>query len=232
MKNILLAITVVAGLLFSANATEAQISTQQDDGTRWIMVNGTDSDDNVVVFENSAGTGVYLYDADWNLVDSKYFINFGSIPNYRPPSLFGGPQRVQTVETVVIANLKGGDDYYYNNSYRFAGDTVFCGTGRDTVYAGPGDSTVFSDYWDQSRKEIFGGAGDDWLLGGAGHDLIRGGDGNDIIVGNDGNDALYGDAGDDDIDAGRGYNWLFGGTGDDTFRADDPVNIFSDVVEE
>ena len=233
MNKTLLTLAALASFLIPATSTEAQILTRQVEDVFWIIVQGSEKDDSVYVLEKLGGVGVYLYNAQGYLVDSKYFASsdpiFENHPNpWSGPSLFGGKQEL---EIVVIANLKGGDDFYYNNSYRFAGDSVFCGTGRDTIYAGPRESTVFADYFDPDRKEIFGGGGDDWLRGGAGHDLIRGGDGDDIIVGNDGNDALYGDAGDDDIDGGRGFNWMFGGTGDDTFRADDPANIISDVGE-
>lgn len=231
MKNILLNLAIFAGLLISTANTQAQISTvQEDDGFIWIVVDGTEGDDSVYVVENLGGTSIYLYDEN-GLVDSMYLINFDPLFDNQAEdgiSLFGTPNKP---EYAVFAKLKGGDDFYYNNSNRFEGDIVICGTGSDTVYASPRESWVSSDYWDEGRKEIFGSDGDDWLMGGAGHDLIKGGNGDDLISGNDGNDALYGDAGDDDIDGGSGFNWMFGGTGDDTYRADDPANIIYEVAE-
>ena len=227
MNKTLLSLAILAGFLFSASDAKAQISTMSPEGsnTQWILIDGSDEDDSVWVYETFGGTRINLYDHDGNLVDSMFIFD----PNlYRPPSLFGPTKKTLTV---IIADLKDGDDFYFNNSTRIDGDRVFCGTGKDIVYAGPGESTVFSDYLDTSRKEIFGGDGDDWLVGGAGNDRIEGGNGDDLIQGNDGNDALYGDAGDDEIDGGSGFNWMFGGIGNDTYRADEPLNVIVEVEE-
>lgn len=232
MNKTLLILVLLAGFLFPANI-EAQISTwvdPDDPSTEWIIIDGTDEDDTVWVYENFGGTRINLYNEEGNLVDSMFITNFDPALNRRPNlgSLFGEPK---SKLTVILANLKGGDDFYFNNATRLDGDAITCGSGNDTIHAGPGESFVASDFFDTGRKEIFGGDGDDWLIGGAGNDRIEGGNGNDLIQGNDGNDALYGDAGDDEIDGGRGFNWMFGGTGNDTYQADGNANIINEVAE-
>lgn len=212
MNKTLLTLAILAGFLFPASNTEAQISmvTDPDDSNiQWIIVDGTDDDDSVEVLETFYGTSISLYDAGNNLVDSMH-IRSNPFLNRRPT--LGSPK-----QTIVLTYLRGGDDFYFNNSPHIDADLTSCGTGNDTVYAGPGESWVSSDYNDTGRKEIYGGDGDDWLVGGAGDDLIEGGNGADHIDGNNGDDELYGDAGNDVIDGGRGFNMLFGGTGKDEF---------------
>ena len=266
MNQTLIAIAILASFLIPATSIEAQISIQREDGTTLVTIDGTDNNDVVYILESYGGVGVYLYDAKENLVDSKYFPGIFQFPQPSSPggggsfgggSSFGGGGsspfglsfygETQEPEFIVVVNLYGGDDFYYNNAYLFDADIVDCGAGSDTVYAGPGESWVSSELSDRGQNTIFGGGGDDWLIGGAGNDLIAGGDGNDIINGNEGNDViygeagdddingnngndtLYGNAGDDDIDGGRGFDRLYGGTGNDSFSGDRPKNIISDI---
>lgn len=226
MNKTLLAVAILTSFLIPATSTKAQISTVEEDGTTWIIVDGSDLDDSVYVVESYGRTEIYLHNANGNLVDSWRLPGIFQFPS----AAGGGPStggssfshslsgETQKPEFIIVANLGGGDDYYCNNSHLFALDIVDCGTGSDTVYAGPSESWVGCDRRDQGRKGIFGGSGDDWLVGGAGHDYISGGDGDDTIRGNDGNDLIRGGAGDDNLKGGRGSDQIDGGTGRNTIK--------------
>lgn len=209
MNKALLTLAILAGFLFPTTNTEAQIFTESGVHVEWIVVDGTDRDDTVHIYDVFGGTQIDVYNHLGDLVDSMFVRN----PAPRSPfrSLYGNKP------TAIYAFLKGGDDFYFNSSTQIYGEVVCYGSGNDTIHAGPGESFVLPSLRDTGSNEIYGGDGDDWLVGDAGDDRIEGGNGNDDIEGGDGNDELYGDAGNDVIDGGHDFNLLFGGTGKDKF---------------
>jgi Ca2+-binding RTX toxin-like protein len=102
------------------------------------------------------------------------------------------------------------------------------GAGNDTILGGDGNDTLLGN---TGADHIDGGAGDDNISAGSGNDYVLGGTGNDTLAGNDGIDTLSGAAGNDQLFGGAKIaDIITGGSGKDT-AADDPLDLFRDVVE-
>jgi len=148
-----------------------------------LSIEGTDSDDNIVVSE----VGEYLVidgfqrqfaiaDVQWLVVDAR---------GGNDEVLIEGTERSSSILTLVDGGT--GDD------------VIISSLGVNALVGGDGNDI------------ITGSPLNDYITGGSGDDSLHGGDGDDVIEGTDGDDTIYGDGGHDLIEGGAGRDAIWGG---------------------
>lgn len=170
------------------------------DRTGTLRINGSQSDDSVVVTVRRSQVVVTQTDAA-----AKVFA-------------------LGRVRSIAFSGLGGNDAFTNNTAIRsvadggIGADTLRGGSNRDVLRGGDDSDSLYGNGHDDT---IDGGAGDDRIVGGAGHDVLVGAAGKDDIHGEDGNDRISGGADDDLIQGGRGNDVAGGGDGADAMYGND-----------
>uniref|UniRef100_UPI0030F3734D beta strand repeat-containing protein n=1 Tax=Erythrobacter alti TaxID=1896145 RepID=UPI0030F3734D len=185
-------------------ASDANGSTNQDDGTEVDTLNGGNGDDVLIIgFGDNADGGADFdtIDFNWRGAVAGVTADFTTLFSTGTDTIAGGViANVEAVRSIIGSDF--GDDI----------DITVLSTPTDFI-GGNGDD-IFRSSADYAN--ILGGAGNDTLIGGYG--FYAGGEGDDTI---EGGGSLYGDAGNDIITVtanvgSNSSNTIDGGTGDDT----------------
>ncbi len=205
------------------------------DSTNLAIVNGTDTNDSIVVSSPQAG--------QVNVNGLPALVRmFGTAKSVDTLKLVAGagndsiaitPGAAQEIYTLVEAG--DGDDFIQGIAMAYGGagnDTLIGTDGNDLLVGGTGDDSILGLAGDDSLigdSIMFGDVPDDAhscngdfevvdVVGSftGGSDTIRGGVGNDTLQGNQGDDFLYGDDGIDLILGQEDADWMEGGNGDDS----------------
>ncbi len=212
-------------------------------GTDTLAVNGTPSDDTIILTDSGVtgggGAGITFSGIEAFAVDAGAGNDLvdGSALTI-PVSIFGG-----TGNDTLIGG--SGDDSLFGEE---DDDDLIGGLGADLLDGGAGSDGLVGDKGSITRELLDGSTattletpnghltaeinqagmrrlvtlldpefgGNDTMLGGTGNDYLHGGAGNDEMEGGDDNDALFGDLGDDSMVGGAGSDHLFGGRGNDS----------------
>jgi Ca2+-binding RTX toxin-like protein len=179
-----------------------------DPATRVLAINGTNSDDHVVV--ELVGESEIRVTHNSNIatfaiasVSSMLFMGKGGPDHFEnrtaiPSQAMGGP----------------GPDTIVGGS---GSDLLFGGTGSDLLVGNGGDDTLSGQ--SGTGDTLDGGLGNDQLSGGVGTDTLTGGDGADELDGGGGDDSVSGGSGNDTLIGGGNRDSLDGGNGDDLVQS-------------
>jgi Ca2+-binding RTX toxin-like protein len=177
----------------------------------FVGYNGTDGDDNVVIFQGESPGWVAI---------KQFGINYAYSATDKLLMELGGGNDTVTVNlpesfSVTYPNFGirvfgGAGNDTINGSH--GGDEILGDAGDDFIIASGGNDKVFAG---DGNDIISGSGGRDTLYGNAGNDSIKGGGHVDYIYGDDGADTLRGEAGDDHIQGNANPDRIRGGDGAD-----------------
>jgi Ca2+-binding RTX toxin-like protein len=193
-----------------------------------ISIDGTDSDDDVVVEGTDWGdhtTGVHV---SWTHDGTSTEFTLEETFNTSSGQWEGPP-----VHQVLFFGHDGNDSFTNNTNIsavahgNAGNDTIQGGWVSDTLYGDGGSDTL----WGSSAGTAGNAFAEDVLYGGSGYQTvaIRGGlvnvdltqdDGNDQLYGGVGKDRLYGQEGNDTLVGGEGNDSVDGGPGNDQLFGD------------
>ncbi len=196
------------------------------EGFNQIVANGTNSNDTLVVDQNTGRIRVTRSLATIT-ADSDM-----SVQGVTVNALLGNDTvnilDLSAVACPVLVVVNGGDgnDLINGVGANLGRTRLFVNgdAGNDTIVGTNGDDVINGGLGDDA---VNGQAGNDSISGAQGEDVLSGGLGNDSIDGGNGADFLTGQAGDDSINGGDGNDTLRGFEGNDTLigvTGDDLLN--------